>query len=133
MNPAPTQHPDATTVGGTSPARTLRDAALYLSRHGWCQYAYYTMPAPTPTPPACAVGAIAVVCYGEPVDPVVFDDEPEWVDFDTAVTAADHHLTVTVGTDLYSFNDSPHRTAGQVIAALYAAADAFDEAHGGDQ
>ena len=74
----PTQNPptrlgtEPATEMVTTPATTLRDAALYLERHGWTQGEFYFHDAnhSTPTPPACAVGAIRVVTCGAAVSDV---------------------------------------------------------------
>ncbi|MEU7654882.1 hypothetical protein AB0C41_23030 [Micromonospora taraxaci] len=118
----------------TTPARTLRDAALYLSRHGWTQGAYYDATSGSFTPPACLVGAVGMVCYGGPVDaPAQMFDAPEFVDFDAAVTLLDVYLREIHPCDIgvYSFNDTPGRTRDEAIAALNAAADAWDRTNGG--
>ncbi|WP_446213995.1 DUF6197 family protein [Micromonospora sp. IBSANI012] len=118
----------------TTPARTLRDAALYLSRYGWIQGAYYDQAATCFTPAACTVGAIGMVCYGGPVDaPAQMFDAPEFVDFEAAVTLLDTYLREIYPCDMgvYSFNDTPGRTRDEVIAALNAAADGWDRTNGG--
>ncbi|MFC8618830.1 hypothetical protein ACFT9M_20790 [Micromonospora purpureochromogenes] len=118
----------------TTPARTLRDAALYLSRHGWTQGAYYDQTATCFTPAACTVGAIGMVCYGGPVDaPAQMFDAPEFADFEAALTYLDRYLCEVnpYDTDTYSFNDTPGRTRAQVIATLNAAADEWACTNGG--
>jgi hypothetical protein len=64
-------------TSAVTPARTLRDAARYLERHGWIQGAYYDLASTAFTPSACMVGALAFVCYDGPVDcPMFLFDVP---------------------------------------------------------
>ena len=131
-----TQHDEPVTAVAPSPADLLRGAALYLRRHGWIQDDYYRpASAHTATPPACAVGAIAMAAYGHPVDAPSLHTEPEVKDFHRAVDALDGYLQDTHAADLYTWNDTPGRTADQVITALQAAAGWWDRTHtagGGD-
>ncbi|MEH1055892.1 hypothetical protein V6U89_11850 [Micromonospora sp. CPCC 206171] len=120
----------------TTPARTLRDAALYLSRHGWTQGAYYDATSGSFTPPACLVGAVGMVCYGGPVDaPALNHADPGYPDFAFALDVAEAQIGHTnpdpEHCDAYGFNDAPGRTADQVIALLRAAADQWDRTNGG--
>ena len=116
----PTQNP---TLTGRSIARTLRDTALYLTRHGWCQGAYYDATGGSFTPPACLVGALGIVCYGGPVDaPALNDADPGFADFDEAVTFLGRFLGVRHRSDVYSFNDAHGRTKDDVLRALELAA-----------
>ncbi|MFG3602096.1 DUF6197 family protein [Micromonospora chersina] len=124
----------------TTPARTLRDAALYLSRHGWTQGAYYDSTSGSFTPPACTVGAVGMVCYGGPVDaPAQMFDAPEFTDFEAALTYLDGYLALRFpdgqyyeGLDnTYDFNDAKGQTADEVIAVLNAAADEWDRTNAG--
>jgi hypothetical protein len=111
----------------TTPALTLRAAALYLDRHGWCQGSYYEQTATVFTPAACTVGAIGMACYGGPVDaPALNFDDPGWADFDKAVAYLDLYLLHRHDSDVYSFNDTKGRTAEQVTAALRSAADEWE-------
>ena len=128
MNP-PENRLTGTAVAPT-PADLLRGAALYLRRHGWIQDDYYR-PASgrAAAPPACAVGAIAMAAYGQPVDAPSLHTEPEVKDFHRAVDALDGYLQDTYAADLYTWNDTPGRTADQVITALQAAAGRRDRAH----
>ena len=115
-----------------TPAVTLRAAALYLDRHGWCQGSYYEQTATLFTPAACTVGAIGMVCYGSPVDaPAQHFDDPGWGDFEAAVAFLDRYLIGPYDLDVYSFNDAHGRTAEQVTTALRSAADEWDRTHGG--
>ncbi len=145
----PTHHqPSDPTTGNVeaTPGQTLRDAALYLQRHGWTQGAHYDFTADTfgPTPPACVRGAIAIACYGEAVDNPWTTDRPEQPQFTTVAAFFDdylylHHIhtltDVDDDTDLCAvwWNDQPERTARQVIDVLRAAADDWDHTHGGAQ
>jgi len=137
--------PDAATPTATpavpsaiTPAVTLRAAATYLDRHGWCQGGYYEQTGRGILPAACQVGAIGMVCYGSQVDaPAQHFEHPGWGDFEAAVAYLDRYLAVRYGLDeygfnveAYSFNDVKGRTADQVIAALRAAADKWDAEHG---
>jgi hypothetical protein len=82
------------------------------------------------------VGAIGMVCYGAQVDaPAQHFEDPGWSDFEAAVAYLDRyldqHLADPDGTDVYSFNDTPGRTADQVTATLREAADEWDRTQGG--
>jgi hypothetical protein len=117
-------------------ATTLRAAATYLDRHGWCQGSYYEQIARGLMPAACLVGAIGMVCYGGQVDaPAQHFEDPGWGDFEAAVAYLDRyldqHLADPDGADVYSFNDARGRTAEQVTAALRSAADEWDRTQGG--
>ncbi|MEO3781314.1 hypothetical protein ABGB16_31880 [Micromonospora sp. B11E3] len=131
------------TTGTVTTADLLRMAALYLRQHGWHQGTYYAPNIDTPTPPACAVGAIGMATAGYRVDG--FD----CLDPDTHRT---YHHTIDAFTDYLdtheplfyidedgflvdehtlpcSWNDDPGRTAEQVITALEAAADEWERLH----
>ena len=108
-------------------ARTLWDAALYLGRYGWIQGAYYDATAVVFTPAACLVGAIAMVCYGGPVEaPAQHFGTPEFDAFDAAVSYLDSYLGREHGVCCYEFNDTTGRTASEVLDALHQAADELD-------
>ena len=108
-----------------TPARTLRDAASYLARYGWIQGFYYDPSATVFTPAACLVGALGMVCYGGPVDaPAQQFDDPGFDDFQAAYAFMSAYLDGDGG--LYGFNDTRGRTADQVIQALKAAAEDWD-------
>ena len=127
--------PTETTVTASevTPSDTLRAAALYLAGHGWIQGSYYDQTASWFTPAACVVGAIGMVCYGGPVEtPAEHSDEPGWAEFDDAVTHLDAFVQARYDADsAYGFNDTPGRTAAEVVAALVVAATEWDELHGG--
>lgn len=113
----------------TAAARVLRCAALYLERHGWIQGAYYDVTTTVFTPAADMVGAIAMACYGGPVEaPAQMFDHPEFLDFEQAVLHLDRWLLVQDGSESYEFNDAHGRRKADVIAALrQAAATSQDE------
>ncbi|MGK5674508.1 DUF6197 family protein [Micromonospora sp. URMC 106] len=125
-----------------SPADLLRMAALYLRRHGWHQGTYYA-PINTPTPPACAAGAIGIACAGHRVEHFSQLDGDTLADYLTTLAVfvdyldafapvfhldEDGHL-LDEHTSPYSWNDDPARTAEQVITALETAADEWDRLH----
>jgi hypothetical protein len=115
-----------------TPASTLRAAALYLDRHGWCQGAYYDQTATCFTPAACTVGAIGMVCYGGPVDaPAQNFDDPGFDAFEAAVAYLDVWLADRFGLNVYEYNDARTVTADDVTAALRAAANDWDRTNGG--
>jgi hypothetical protein len=104
-------------------ALVLRLAALYLHRHGWVQGAYYDMSASCFTPAADLVGAIAMVCYGGPVEaPAQHFDDPGFLDFEEAMLHLDRYLLVHDGSQAYEFNDAPGRRVEDVIGVLRQAA-----------
>ena len=100
-------------------ARTLRDTAQYLSRHGWIQGSYYDQTATCFTPAACLVGALGMVCYGGPFDaPALNFDDPGYDDFNDAITYLDRYVADRYDTDVYSFNDAKGRTVTEVTDLL---------------
>jgi hypothetical protein len=112
----------------TTPARVLRNAALYLERHGWIQGAYYDGTSGVFTPAACLVGAIGMVCYGGPVDaPAQHFDDPGFLDFEEAVLHLDRYLLVEDGSESYEFNDAKGRRVADVTYVLRQAADTSAE------
>jgi hypothetical protein len=114
----------ALAVTSTTAAQVLRNAALYLERHGWIQGAYYDATSQVFTPAACMVGAIGMVCYGGPVDaPAQHFDDPGFLDFEEAVLHLDRYLLVEDGSESYEFNDARGRTVADVLHALRQAAD----------
>ncbi|RQW99351.1 DUF6197 family protein [Micromonospora globispora] len=135
-----TQTPPATAL--VTPADLLRMAALYLRRHGWHQGTYYAT-TDTPTPPACAVGAIGMACAGHPVhhfSDLNTDDRATYLDAIAALTDyLDQHYPIHLvdddgfwldeHTSPYSWNDDPLCTAEHVIAALEGAAREWDRLH----
>ncbi|WP_433315876.1 DUF6197 family protein [Micromonospora chersina] len=125
-----------------TPADLLRMAALYLRRHGWHQGTYYAT-TDTPTPPACAVGAIGMACAGQPVNhfsDLNLDDRDLYLDAIAVLVEYldDHyplHLVDDDGycidehTSPYSWNDDPLCTAEHVTTALEGAAKEWDRLH----
>jgi hypothetical protein len=135
-NPATTaEHPSTgpadPIVATVDVASILRCAARYLDRHGWCQGAYFDQTAVCFTPAACLVGAVGMVCYGGPVEaPAQMFGTPEFDDFEATITHLDEFLLFEHGTpSAYEFNDADGRTAEQVITALRAAADDWEDRH----
>jgi hypothetical protein len=114
-----------------TPAVTLRAAATYIVRYGWCQGGYYEQTGRGIWPAACIVAAIGMVCYGYQVDaPAQNFEDPGWGDFEAAVAYLDRYLAARHGLDdnglpveAYSFNDTRGRVAQEVIAVLREAAD----------
>jgi hypothetical protein len=104
-------------------ARILRSAALYLERHGWTQHAYFDPTATLFTPAADMAGAIAMVCYGGPVEaPAQHFDDPGFLDWEEAVLHLDRYLLVHDGSECYEFNDVPGRRIDDVLHVLREAA-----------
>jgi hypothetical protein len=113
---------DAGGAPGTA-GLVLRLAALYLERHGWIQGAYYDPSASCFTPAADMAGALAMVCYGGPVEaPAQHFDDPGFLDFEEAMLHLDRYLLVNDGSQSYEFNDAQGRTADDVITVLRQAA-----------
>lgn len=126
-----------------TPADLLRMAALYLRRHGWHQGTYYAPTTDTPTPPACAVGAIGMAAAGRSLlHPVLLTHANEdtyhraiaaLVDYLDAFTPVFHldedGYLLDEHTSPFSWNDDPARTAEQVITALEGAAKEWDSLH----
>jgi hypothetical protein len=136
----PTQKP---ATEDWTPADTLRGAALYLERHGWTQGSYYhRIPGETVAmPPACALGAIGMALYGEPVSDPKSAAHALVRYFVLAEYALLDYLNLPPYVDpddedgepeppgVYSWNDDPNQTATDVITAMRQAADAWDTHH----
>jgi hypothetical protein len=140
-------HNQPTTAGADTPAQVLRDAALYLERHGWTQGDYYAL-IDSPTRPACALGAICVAVRGTCLGALrASADTPEQR---TAIRAtadflahwlADHDdksPNCELGDDdaildlvVSDWNDDADRTKADVITTLRRAADDWDHHQGG--
>src|SRR4051794_37815070 len=80
MQPTQKQPTGACTTRAASmpdtPAQVLRDAALYLQRHGWTQGLYFEPVDGTDFPLACAMGAVRMAVFGatgHPTDSVGHD------------------------------------------------------------
>lgn len=145
----PTQKPSVEPAIGpaivavTTPAATLRDAALYLERHGWTQGLFFDLASDGPFPPACAMGAIRMAVYGSTsadtdtinsvqpalvvntyrhfagyLDPVLIADLDQRPD-------ASYSASDIIG----DWNDCADRTAAEVITILRDAADDWDRTH----
>jgi hypothetical protein len=137
----PTQIPPAEVC--VTPADTLRAAALYLEHHGWTQHTLYNLEKLITFPPACAIGAITIAAYGRPTDEPGNTADPSFRDYMRAFDALEDHLDAEGLTDPQPdddpslpwgapvWNDTPGRTADEVIAALRAAADAWERPHSG--
>lgn len=103
-------------IGIASPPRpkttadVLRHAARYIEEHGWCCDTYAEDDGRV-----CGWGALNAVINGDPFDD---DESPSWI-------AANDAVAGLVGS-LPDYNDTPGRTAAEVIAALRAAAEASD-------
>jgi hypothetical protein len=140
----PTQNQPTAEVDVT-PAQVLRDAALYLQRHGWTQGALYDDHLAV-IPPACAVGAIRCAIFGGPIVTATCD---QMTQLDPIVGVLADHVHDT-GNDtpadtgewgsvpgdspnaiVTDWNDAHGRTANEVIASLRTAADDWDRIHGG--
>ena len=128
------------TASPVTPVRVLRDAAAYLDRHGWIQGGYYDQTATVYTPAACLVGALAMVCYGGPVEaPAQHFDDPGWDTFEATVTYLDLYLytryghvpSTSIPMNVYDFNDAPGRIGEHVVQVLREAADHLDRLHSG--
>ena len=111
----------------------LRNAALYLDRHGWTQIQFFDLTADTAFPPACAAGAISIVVQGRCVGndshlicaPATGDALPALRDF-AAWLDPDYHPDRANPTEVIGdWNDHFDRTRREVIDALRAAADDY--------
>jgi hypothetical protein len=133
---------DATASG--TPASVLRNAADYLWQHGWTREQFYDRGSEEAFPPACAVGAIRLVVFGQPMD-LVYDHDNPHVDPDVLAMAdqvdeAQHALCAYLRVDyvredcapldtISVWNDEPGRTLGDVMHTLHLAADRWEDAH----
>jgi hypothetical protein len=124
-----------------TPADLLRGAAGYLETHGWHQGADYDRRGDSATPPACAMGALDLVAYG---DLATAKEVGYQVDLTPAVRDALRLLSAYVAdtTGCYpdhdageyqavigDWNDEHRRTITDVTTALRAAADTWDRTH----
>jgi hypothetical protein len=133
----------AAVTADPTPADLLRGAATYLETHGWHQGALYDRRGDSATPPACALGALYLVLYGDP-------DTAETLGYDVALSRvgwdAVRLLSAQVvdtsgcdpddrfseeGTEIGDWNDEDSRTITDVTTALREAADEWDRIHGG--
>jgi hypothetical protein len=122
----------------TTPADTLRGTAHYIAVHGWTQGDYYSGDTTIAFPPACAIGAIAMVVYGrrhaDPFDMTlgnrfeVIEAVDVFGDYLTRLDpVTDWDTDDMLVVEVPEWNDRDDRTAAEVIAALNAAADAYDK------
>jgi len=140
----PTHNPSIADVTDVTPADLLRGAALYLQLHGWHQGSLYADDDPTnPTPAACSQGGIGMAAFGQRIpEHAPTSHRNEWRDFKRASDFFNDYLNLTgakpapaedqedwEGPSVGDWNDEPDRTAGQVHAALIAAADEFERTH----
>jgi hypothetical protein len=141
----PTQNQVTTTPpADITPADILRGAACYLELHGWIQGNYYQPVTTDPFPAACGVGAISMAAFGVLTYAPFNLPFEERRDFHRALDAVTDYLRRTDpqsddpdGHELadddeyspYAWNDSPGRTAEQVITTLRGAADDYDWTH----
>jgi hypothetical protein len=124
----------------TNPARVLRDAADYLTWHGWTRKKFYAFTS-SHTPAACAMGAIVAVVVGRPAPEVFDDEEPAVADVDVNVVLTVAQLLAgylgqqatthdddewSAGNQVTTWNDQDGRTANEVVSALLEAADEWD-------
>jgi hypothetical protein len=114
----------------------LRETADYLDRHGWTQQSFYDLcKLGDPLPAACLVGGIRAVVCGEPQEWLNSGYTP--VEAIATMVAAQNALADYLGiepdsgpfTVITQWNDDKDRTAIEAIAALRAAADAWDDGH----
>jgi hypothetical protein len=127
-----------------TPATVLRNAAEYIWRHGWTQEQFYDRETESGEffPPACAVGAIRLAVFGEPVDLMYDADDPdtkpEVLAMADEVHEAQHALCARLRSDytrddcasmdtIAVWNDDPRRTLGDVIHTLNLAADDWEQ------
>jgi hypothetical protein len=118
-----------TTLDRTDVATRLTQAAAHIAEHGWCRGDWHTPldGVPSNKSPACAFGAIKIACGGDP------DDLTIPAEAEQAAAALCDHLGLTVrdldcpieayGEVIGGWQDTPERTAQQVIDALRAAAE----------
>lgn len=116
-----------------TPADILRGAAHYLRSHGWVQGVLYANTTAL-TPPACALGALGMAAFGEPILVPPPTDRPGWHEHRQAANALHDYLDLPGDGDAVDFtigtwNDTPGRTVDQVIAALLATADEWEAQH----
>ena len=124
-----------------TPALLLRCAARYLDTYGRTTGEFFDLLSDQVFPPACAGGAINIAAHGRPI--LCSDDGADDAVTDAAITAmrvfaahldADYaagDTTVSAIDIIGGFNDDPHTTDTDVIAALTAAADDWDRLHPG--
>lgn len=98
----------------TKVANILDAAAAHIEHVGWLQDDYYEYGKPATDCRVCSMGAINVAMFGHPSPP------KEAMAYSAACEIGDlvvNHLSV-LGFDLAAWNDEPHRTQGDVTAAM---------------
>jgi hypothetical protein len=126
----------STADAASTPADTLRGAAAYLAEYGWIRGQAF-VDTTADQPPGCVYGAIRIACGGSPHRHLTDEQDAA---IDQAMEALACHLQPVDrdGNGMHrgsaypivtGWNDHPHTTAGQVIAALHAAANAWDKRH----
>jgi hypothetical protein len=126
----------STAGAAATPAHILRDAAAYLANRGWIRgQAFADTTADQPA--GCVYGAIRIACGGSP-NRHLTDEQDAAIDRAMGALAGylqpvdrdvDGMHRGSVYPIVTSWNDDPHTTADQVIAALHAAANAWDRRH----
>lgn len=112
-----------------TPADTLRNAATYLTVHGWTTGSLFDRSTGAVFPPACASGAIRMATFGDSsplADGDYFGYYLAHAFMAAFLSGADHPCL-----PIRQWNDREGQTAEAVIAALRAAADAWESTHGG--
>jgi hypothetical protein len=130
----------AADAAAATPAGILRVAAAYLTEHGWIQGEAFANHTSADQPPGCVYGAIRIACGSHPSRYLTKEQDAA---IDRAMHALAYHLQpvdrdvdgmhrLAVYPIVTGWNDDPHTTAEQVIAALRAAANAWDRRHPAD-
>ena len=120
---------DITTVQ-TDEARYLYGAALFIEQYGWGQenlFGSYEPPAQM-----CALGAIGMAMFANPSDAqaILWDEHSPVTVLAEHIDAAAYHNAVVHANEIVAdWNDTPGRTAEQVVTELRAAADAYESEH----
>jgi hypothetical protein len=138
-------NPKPVTDVTVTPSHILRAAALYLVRHGWTQRDFYA-PSDALYPAADPYGAISLAATGRRIESLE-DTLDEQSPVFNAIAALEEYLTCAAPNagglrsyggyigglrsyggyvDVQEWNDHPNREAGEVVAALRAAADYWD-------
>jgi hypothetical protein len=126
----------STADAAATPAHILRGAAAYLTEHGWIRGEAFADPT-ADQPAGCVYGAIRIACGGHPSRYLTKEQDAA---IDRAMVALAGHLQPvdrdgngrhrgSVYPIVTGWNDHPDTTADRVIAALHAAATAWDARH----
>lgn len=114
--------------------QVLRDAAELIERDGWCQGQFVD-----DAGCHCAVGSILAATGWDSTEGGDWGSPPEdpVITFNALDIVAEHvernsgSLDLDlVSDDVVCWNDAPHRTVTEVLAALRGAADAWEAEHG---